>query len=64
MENEGIEVFVKYNYFHKEQKRGYKKDAFLNANLFYNKEEDFHVCPMGQHMDCIGHLNGKTELGF
>lgn len=29
MENAGIEAFVKYNYFHKEQKRAWKKDALL-----------------------------------
>ena len=27
MKNMGIEAFVKYNYFHKEQKRTWNKDA-------------------------------------
>ena len=31
MENAGIEAFVKYNYFHKEQKRTWKKDAFCHT---------------------------------
>lgn len=33
MENASIEAFVKYNYFHKEQKRAWKKDAFAIQNL-------------------------------
>ena len=37
MENASIEAFVKYNYFHKEQKRAWKKDAFAIQNLYYNQ---------------------------
>ena len=54
MENAGIEAFVKYNYFHKEQKRAWKKDAFAIQNLYYNREQDYYVCPMGQHMEYTG----------
>lgn len=64
LEDEGIEAFVKYNYFHKEQKRNYKKNAFLTPNLYYNKDKDFYVCPMGQHMNQIGIGKRKTKLGF
>lgn len=64
LENKGIEAFVKYNYFHKEQKRNYQKNAFVAANLFYNQENDFYVCPMGQRMDKRYTSNRKTELGF
>jgi transposase len=48
MEGNGIEAYVKYNYFHKEQKRSFKNNIFLPRNLNYNKEEDYYVCPMGQ----------------
>ncbi len=64
LEDHDIEAFIKYNYFHKEQKRNYKKNAFLPPNLFYNREKDFYVCPMGQKLGCIGCENRKTELGF
>lgn len=50
LETKGITAFVKYNYFHKEQKRAYRNNPFLVQNLFYNKEGDFYVCPMGQRM--------------
>ncbi|SEL68034.1 transposase, IS4 family [Parapedobacter koreensis] len=51
LESRGIEAFVKYNYFHREQKRSYKNNPFLVQNLFHNAEEDFYVCPMGQRME-------------
>ena len=37
----------------KEQKRKMKNDPFLVQNLFYNKEQDFYPCPMGQRMENI-----------
>ena len=53
-EQENIEAYIKYNYFHKEQKRTYKNNIFLPSNLHYNKAEDYLVCPMGQQMKNIG----------
>lgn len=64
LENKDIEAYVKYNYFHKEQKRNYKKNPFLPANLYYNKAEDYLICPMGQHMECIGKGKRESELGY
>lgn len=64
LENENIHAFVKYNYFHKEQKKGYKNNAFLQANLYYNPEQDYYVCPMGQHLHKVGTGKRRTELGF
>ena len=34
----GIETFIKYNNFHKEQKRNFRNDPFLSANFYYNEE--------------------------
>ena len=33
MQDKDIEPFVKFNYFHKEQKRAFKKNGFLSQNL-------------------------------
>ena len=63
-EENNIEAFIKYNYFHKEQKRNYKNNPFLVANLFYNPKEDYFICPMGQQMNRIGTGNRSSELGF
>jgi transposase len=51
LEKANIEAFVKFSYFHKEQKRSFKHDPFGIQNLFYNQEEDFYVCTMGQRME-------------
>ena len=54
LKNKDIIGYVKYNYFHKEQKKSLQKDPFLVQNLFYNSVEDFYVCPMGQRMENVG----------
>lgn len=50
MEENHMDAYVKYNYFYKEQKRSWKKNPFAQYNLYYNKEKDYFVCPMGGHM--------------
>ena len=64
MDGNGTEAFVKYNYFHKEQKPRYKPNPFHPESLYYNEEEDYYVCPMGQHMNRIGMKRGKTCSGY
>ena len=64
MEINDIEPFVKFNYFHKEQKKSFKKDGFLAQNLYYNAREDYFVCPMGQHMEKIGTTTRKSDNGY
>jgi Transposase DDE domain len=64
MEINDIEPFVKYNYFHKEQKRSFKNNGFHAQNLFYNAKEDYFVCPMGQHMEKTGTTKRKSDNGY
>jgi transposase len=64
LEAKGIDAYVKYNYFHKDQKRSIKNNPFLSQNLFYNKEKDFYVCPMGQHMQNIGESKRTSSNGY
>ncbi len=45
--------YVKYNMLHVEQRRGCRNNPFRVSNLFYNPDEDFYVCPMGQKMRFI-----------
>ena len=59
-----MEAYVKYNYFHKEQRPRYIPNPFSPASLYYNKEQDFHVCPMGQHMRRIGMKRSINSNGF
>ncbi len=64
MEREEIEAFVKYNYFHKEQKRFFKNNPFIQQNFYYNQKEDYFVCPMGQHMHRIKDITRENKTGF
>lgn len=64
MESNGIEPFVKYNYFHQEQTKSFKENGFLAQNLHYNPEGDYMVCPMGQHMKNVGTRTRKPENGY
>jgi hypothetical protein len=64
LENQDVKAFVKYNYFHKEQKRSHRNNAFLPANLYYNQQKDFYVCPMGQRMNRVSSHRRKTQLGY
>ena len=64
MENHEIEAYVKYNMFHAEDKRKMKNNPFLVRNLYYNAEDNYYVCPRGQHLEHIGDELSTSELGF
>ena len=64
MDVHDMEAYVKYSYFHKEQRPRYTPDPFSPRSLYYNKELDFYVCPMGQHMKRIGMMRSLTSNGF
>ena len=64
LEENGIEPYVKYNYFHIEQRLKNKSNPFHPDNLRYNKEENYYVCPMGQHLEFIGIRHNKNESGY
>ena len=59
-----IAAYVKYNWFHKEQHRPFRDDPFRQENLHYNREEDYYVCPMGQHMRLAGVTRRVSDNGF
>lgn len=60
----GITPYVKFNMFHVEQKKKYRDNPFFPQNLHYNKEGNYYVCPMGQHMDFVREEKRYTESGF
>lgn len=64
LETNEIEAFVKYNYFHKEQKKSFCKNPFIQENLYYNHEQNYFVCPMGQHMEYIREKRNTTDNGY
>jgi hypothetical protein len=62
LEDKEVEAYVKYNYFDKEQQGN--RSSFNADQLHYNQEEDFIVCPMGQHMNKIGSYIQKNRNGY
>jgi transposase len=64
LEEKGIEAYVKYNNFHKEQTKKWKEDPKRIENLHYNPEKDCYYCPMGQPMRFIGASKRKSHRGY
>lgn len=64
LEENNIEAYVKYNYFHQEQRPRYKQNPFSSDSWYYNEKENYYVCPMGQHMEFIGLKHNKTASGY
>lgn len=60
-----IEAYVKYSYFDREQNENLKcKTPFSADKLYYNKEQDYYVCPMGQRMHKTGIHQRITSTGY
>ena len=67
LEQEDIEAFVKYNYFHKEQKgKGKVKpnEVFRPEHLYHHAQGDYFICPMGQKMTKQYETTTKTKSGY
>ena len=64
MDVHGIDAYVKYNYFHRELKLRNKPDPFHSSSLYYNREQDFYVCPMGQRMRRTDTKRTVNDSGF
>ena len=64
LKNENIENYVKFNYFHKEQKMAFKSDLEKVENLYYNEDGDYFICPMGQHMTFVAEFEKSNYSGY
>ena len=64
LEKNGVEAFVKYNYFHAEQGKKFKSDPFKTENLQYDADNDHYICPSGQEMTFLRDETYKTDNGF
>ena len=64
MFGKGIVPYVKYNMFHAEDHRKYRNNPFLTQNMYYNADEDYYVCPLGQHLEHIGDVKSTSDLGY
>lgn len=59
-----IDGYVKYNMFHAELKKKTIKNPFLPEHLYYNEQDDYFVCPIGQHMTYVGDNQRISDLGY
>lgn len=65
LEQNNITAYVKYNLFDREQNQAIQnKKPFAADKFYYNKEQDYYVCPMGQHMENKGNHTRTTATGF
>jgi hypothetical protein len=64
LENNDVEAFVKYQYFHKEQSKKWRTDPYRTENLLYDEKSDSYTCPMGQQMRFIKENIRITDNGF
>jgi transposase len=65
LEDQHITAYVKHNQFDREQDQAIQnKKPFTADKLHYNKEQDYYVCPMGQHMENKGTYSKVTSTGF
>lgn len=64
LENNEVEAFVKYQYFHKEQSKKWREDPYRTENLPYDEKDDRYTCPMGQKMNFIEEKVRVTDNGF
>jgi transposase len=65
LENNGVEAYIKYNTFDKEQKKTKKEvTPFSTEKLYYNESKDCFYCPMGQMMQSIGEKRRRSENNY
>ena len=64
LEKNGVEAFVKFNYFHIEQSKKWKSDPFRVDNLQYDPDNDCYICPSGQKMNFIREETQETDNRF
>lgn len=66
LERQDIQGYVKYNYFHKEQREASKqRPRLLDPNtLHYDEQADRYICPMGQDMKHVSTRQRKTTTGY
>jgi hypothetical protein len=50
LEAEGLDNYLKYPGFFREQQRKYQQNPFLVDNLYYHADQDYYICPMGQRL--------------
>lgn len=64
LENKGIEAYVKYSYFDKDQSKKVVKSPYRLENMPYDAQTDSYRCPGGQVIKHIGARNRISDNGY
>lgn len=64
LEGRNVEALVKYNTFHKEASRAWKKNPFRTENWPFDHETDRYTCPEGRHLKFAKLTHTTTEAGY
>ena len=64
LEDEHLENYVKFNTFHKEQKRSWRKQRYRVENWEYDEKRDEYICPNKQRLVFKREIHKKSELGY
>ena len=64
LKEKGIDGYVKYNYFHKEQKKSFKKQIYRVENLRYDEEKDEYICPNNKRLIYQYTQTDYSKLGY
>lgn len=64
LRNNSINNFVKFTYFHLEQKKKYKLNKFLIDNLQYDKNKDVYICPNNRKLKYVFSSTRKTDTDY
>lgn len=65
LEENHIAAYMKYGEFDRRQNKAIRdKHPFSTDKLYYNKEQDCFICPMGQKMQNRGRYTKTTHSGF
>jgi len=62
--SQGVEAYVKYNTFHKEATRAWKKDIYRSEHWPYDHETDRYICPEGRVFTRSRESCVTTEAGY
>ncbi|MBM6998516.1 IS1182 family transposase [Paenibacillus sp. DXFW5] len=64
LEGEAVRAIVKYNTYHKEKTKAWKKDISKLDNWQYDEAKDTWICPAGQRLTFIRESKEKNESGY
>ncbi|MBW4837915.1 MAG: IS1182 family transposase [Paenibacillaceae bacterium] len=64
LEGEAVRAIVKYNTYHKEKTKAWKKDISKLDNWQYDEAKDSWICPAGRRLTFIRESKEKNESGY